>query len=142
LTIPDSAKKIAILIYNTTGQFIGTLDSVNMSNLSTGITETSTQPFQFILEQNYPNPFNPNTTIGYELPVRSSVKFSIYDILGREVKLVNWTVQSAGHHSIRWNGMDQYDRPLPSGMYVYRLSSRSLEDERAFDKAAKMVLVK
>ena len=143
MAIPDSAKKAALLMYNAGGQFVGTLDSLNTSDLSTGIKGAiSDLPSRFALEQNYPNPFNPSTTIGYELPVRASVKLSVYDMLGREVRVVSWAGQSSGHHSMMWDGMDRYNHPLPSGMYVYRLQAHSFEDGRIFDASAKMVLVK
>ena len=43
-------------------------------------------PEQFALHQNYPNPFNAITTLRYDLPEQSHVTFTVYDLMGREVK--------------------------------------------------------
>jgi len=39
------------------------------------------------LHQNYPNPFNPETTIDYTLPEKSLVQMTIYDMLGRRLRM-------------------------------------------------------
>jgi len=70
------------------------------------------------LSQNYPNPFNPTTTIRYELPATSRVSLRVFDLLGRQVaELVNGT-KRAGAYSVTWNAAS-----LPSGVYVYRLTT-------------------
>ena len=40
-------------------------------------------PNTFFLSQNYPNPFNPITKLDYNLPLRSKVNISIYNVLGQ-----------------------------------------------------------
>jgi flagellar hook assembly protein FlgD len=73
----------------------------------------------FKLKQNYPNPFNPTTTIEYELPENSDVIVSIYDINGRLIKEVLNNVQSEGVHKVTWDGTNQNNTPVASGIYVY-----------------------
>jgi flagellar hook assembly protein FlgD len=97
---------------------------------------------EYRLSQNFPNPFNPSTTIVYELPIKSSVKVIIYDLLGREIKLFSFAAQSAGHQKIVWDGTDHQGIPMSSGIYVYRLLAASQEDGKVFDKSAKMMLLK
>jgi D-alanyl-D-alanine carboxypeptidase len=78
-------------------------------------------PMEILLEQNYPNPFNPTTKIGFRVSGLGSrdVRLSVYDILGREVAvLVNETLPE-GHYEVRFDGSS-----LPSGLYIYRLTSR------------------
>ncbi len=73
------------------------------------------------LEQNYPNPFNPATTIKFALPVKEAVTFKIFNILGQEVTtLLKQQIFSAGEHEVSFNGSS-----LPSGIYIYRLESKS-----------------
>ena len=87
-----------------------------------------------VLHPNYPNPFNPQTTISYELPGASSVRISIYDILGREViQLVNQQ-QSAGRHEVVWNGNDSAGNSVSSGIYLYQLRVGS------YSRVHKMIL--
>ncbi len=73
-------------------------------------------PKEFRLDQNYPNPFNPTTMINYQLPVNSYVTLKVYDILGREVKTLVEGNQTAGIHTVVFNGS-----ALASGTYFYRL---------------------
>ncbi|MBN1562052.1 T9SS type A sorting domain-containing protein [candidate division KSB1 bacterium] len=66
--------------------------------------------------QNYPNPFNPATTIEYTLPRASYVTLKVYDLLGREVRTLVQEQQSAGAHSVLFEGGE-----LPSNIYFYKL---------------------
>ena len=72
------------------------------------------------LFQNYPNPFKKNTTFTYLLPEKSQVKMRIYDLRGRLINRVLDKEQSAGLHHIIWNGTDNQENELPSGIYICR----------------------
>jgi hypothetical protein len=76
-------------------------------------------PGQIVLEQNYPNPFNAGTEIGYRLPSAAHVRLTLYDMLGREVKVLVDEDAAAGVYSARV-GSDG----LASGVYLYRLNIR------------------
>jgi len=93
-------------------------------------------PVEYILQQNYPNPFNPSTTINYNLPTSGLVSLNVYDLLGREVASLVSTEQSAGHHSITWNGKNNSGNAVPSGVYLYSLSSGN------YKNTMKMILMK
>ncbi|MGB3478965.1 MAG: T9SS type A sorting domain-containing protein, partial [bacterium] len=93
-------------------------------------------PARFHLAQNYPNPFNPNTTIAYSLPRASRVRLSVYNIEGRLVTTLVDETQSAGDHSVDWNGTDAGHAPVASGVYFYRL------DTGEYTESQKMVLLK
>ena len=69
---------------------------------------------------NYPNPFNPATTIAYSLPRAEQVRVSIYDVLGREVRLLVDGRQAAGRHEVVFEA-----GALPSGTYFYRIETPS-----------------
>lgn len=77
----------------------------------------------FKLEQNYPNPFNPNTNIEYYVARSGIVKLLIYDNAGRKVRCLVNQFNSAGHHLVSWDGFDDQLRPVPSGIYFYRLQN-------------------
>ena len=55
----------------------------------------------FALHQNYPNPFNPTTQIKYDIAEDSFVSITIYDVMGRKIKSLMNTSQTAGYHTIR-----------------------------------------
>ena len=80
--------------------------------------ETAELPSGFALDQNYPNPFNPTTSIAFSLPQSAAVNLTVYDVLGRRVAtLVNGNL-AAGQHTVQFEASS-----LPSGMYLYRLST-------------------
>jgi photosystem II stability/assembly factor-like uncharacterized protein len=100
-------------------------------NKITGISEDLKPLTDFRLYQNYSNPFNPSTIIRYNLPVRSSVLLTVYDILGNEIEILVNEERTAGTHTISWNAGD-----LPSGIYFYKLNTGS------FTETKKMILMK
>jgi len=73
---------------------------------------------------NYPNPFNPVTTIHFEIPQAARVTLDIFSINGLKVRsLIVNEIRQAGTHHVQWNGTDDHSRILPSGSYIYRLST-------------------
>ncbi len=86
-----------------------------------GTAENHALVTEFQLMQNYPNPFNPVTTIKYGLPRRANVDLVINDILGRTVKTLVSASQSAGWHTIEWDGTDNNGQPAASAIYFYTL---------------------
>ena len=89
-----------------------------------GITrEINTTADDFKLFQNYPNPFNDHTTIKYYLPVDADIILSIYNLLGREVKILIYGTQQSGYHEVEWDGTNQASQSVPSGIYFYKLNT-------------------
>jgi len=79
-----------------------------------------------------PNPFNPITTIIFDLPVASEVRFDVYNLIGARVGIgLEPTQFSAGSHSITFDGSN-----LSSGIYIYRLEADRCKVE------GKMILLK
>lgn len=70
----------------------------------------------------YPNPFADEVTIQYELKGSSSVTLDIFDLSGRRVAALFRGQQSAGAHTLRWNGTDGSGQQASAGLYVYRLT--------------------
>ena len=85
---------------------------------SAGITPNPGVTKRFMLLQNFPNPFNPTTTIRFELAKSGHVILRVFDLLGREVKMLLNEDRPAGHHSVVF----QADG-LASGVYVYSLQA-------------------
>jgi hypothetical protein len=97
----------------------------------TGVEETKPLLNQFFLSQNYPNPFNPTTVINYQLPAISQVTLKVYDVLGREVRILVSERESAGNHSAVFDAKN-----LPSGTYFYTITAGQ------YTQARKMMLIK
>ena len=73
------------------------------------------------LHPNYPNPFRSSTTLTYDLPNASTVRVSVYDVLGRRVQVLVDERKEAGRHTVRWAGRGASGQPLASGIYFVRL---------------------
>jgi hypothetical protein len=87
------------------------------------VDEQPSMPTNFGLSQNYPNPFNGLTTIRFALLKDGEATLSIFDILGRRIKLLQSGALIAGEHAITWNGTDESGTGVTSGIYFYRLES-------------------
>ncbi|NWG75036.1 MAG: T9SS type A sorting domain-containing protein [Rubrivivax sp.] len=82
-------------------------------------------PQHFELFQNYPNPFNSSTTIKYQLPAATDVKLEIYNLLGQRIRILVDQSQLPDSYSIRWDGTDDVNQPVASGVYLYQLKTKS-----------------
>jgi sugar lactone lactonase YvrE len=78
-------------------------------------------PRNFTLSQNFPNPFNPSTTIRFSIEEKGSGSLSIFDVRGRIVK--TFPVRGSGSHAFVWDGRDDTNQPVGSGIYFYRLKT-------------------
>ncbi len=87
------------------------------------------------LSQNYPNPFNPSTTISYELAQQelASASITIYNSKGQLVRTFN-NLNTSGN--IVWDGRDNNNNIVNSGVYFYKLNSIKTSIVR------KMILIK
>ena len=95
------------------------------------VTDAADLPAAFALHGNYPNPFNPTTQIAFDLPEQTDVRLTVYDVLGRRVRVLVDGPVAAGRHTFAFDARD-----LPSGTYVYRL------DAGSFTQTRMMLLVK
>jgi len=82
-------------------------------------------PMKFDLSQNYPNPFNASTTIIFSLPKRMHAALKIYNILGQLVKILVDNEMRGGIHKLIWNGKNDQDVLLSSGMYFVRIEGQN-----------------
>ncbi len=78
---------------------------------------------KFALGQNYPNPFNPTTVISFQLPAASHVDLKVYNTTGQLVKTLATGDLEPGAHSVSWNGSNDLDRHVTSGVYFYTLTT-------------------
>lgn len=99
-------------------------------------------PEAYALYENYPNPFNPITSMKYNLPEWSFVELRIYDLMGREIRILVNGNEEAGYKSVIWDGKDSHGSAVSSGMYLYRLDVISYESNKEFHQTRKMVLLR
>ena len=73
----------------------------------------------------YPNPFNPETAISYTVRNDGPVTMRIYSVDGRLVRTLKSGEETvAGTHEVRWNGINEQGRHVPSGIYFVKTSQR------------------
>jgi hypothetical protein len=83
----------------------------------TGIEENEKiQLTKYKLYQNYPNPFNPETTIQFDVIEQTMVELKIFDILGREVKILVKRNYNPGSHKVTFDASK-----YASGMYIMKI---------------------
>ncbi len=94
---------------------LGYLGEIPVTAIETGIEEL---PFSVSLAQNYPNPFNPVTAIEFAIHRAQRVVLAVYDVMGRQVALLENGQRDAGTHRFNFDAS-----ALASGLYVYRLQA-------------------
>jgi hypothetical protein len=101
--------------------------------------ENDPLPREFELAQNYPNPFNSSTHIKYALPVRSKLRISLYDIVGKQLQVFIDKVSPPGTYSFSWEA----DSNFPSGIYLLRMDAREIgKPANSFQAIRKIILLK
>ena len=75
---------------------------------------SNNEPVKFSLGQNYPNPFNSSTYINLYIPVKSAVKLSLFDVLGKELSVPVNCILPAGENIVNIDAVN-----LASGIYFY-----------------------
>ena len=89
---------------------------------------------------NYPNPFRGSTTISFHLTteIPENTQINIYNCKGQKVKTLECNIDdiTASSHSITWDGNDVNNRKVSSGVYFYKLRSKS------YSSTKKMILVR
>lgn len=73
----------------------------------------------------WPNPFNPQTRLYFTLPAAGSALLSVHDAAGRRVATLWDGPAPAGRSEVDWSARDAAGRPLPAGLYFYRLETEA-----------------
>jgi len=95
-----------------------------------------TIPMVTELTGNYPNPFNPTTTISFSTKEAGFVSIDIYNMKGQLVKALVNEQLNAAYYNIAWNGKDNSNKTISSGVYFYKMRSSN------YIATKKMILMK
>jgi len=95
-------------------------------------------PRTFSLGQNYPNPFNPTTTIEFYNPetAPADATVEVFNIIGQRVKTIFDGPALPGVNRVIWDGKDDNEHSVATGIYFYRLKTDRITDTK------KMMLLK
>ena len=130
-TVPDTIININDEDYYGLAPDMGAIEYQSILHLDRDLL-----PKQYILHQNYPNPFNPITSLRYDLPEDGLVNITVYDMMGRIVKTLVNSSQTAGFKSVQWNATNDRNEPVSAGLYLYTIQAGD------FRQTKKMVLLK
>ena len=116
--------------------FFDSMEDCQQSCMTLSNNNYATLPLSYNIYHNYPNPFNPVTTLRYDIPEDGLVNITIYDMMGRIVKTLVNSSQTAGYKSIRWNATNDRNESVSAGLYLYTIQAGK------FRQTKKMVLLK
>ena len=88
------------------------------------------------LYANYPNPFNPTTAIKFDIAKQGMVYLQVFDANGRRVRTLVQKELQNGKYIVQWNGMDDHDRQVSSGVYFMHISAPG------YQKTVKAMLIR
>ncbi|MCH7975835.1 MAG: T9SS type A sorting domain-containing protein [Bacteroidetes bacterium] len=95
------------------------------ANTATAQEPGETLPASYTLSPVYPNPFNPQARFTLEMAEAQSVRISVFDLLGREIRVLHDGSLSAGSTGFVIDGAG-----LPSGLYVVRAAGDTFTTSR------------
>ncbi|OPZ80386.1 MAG: hypothetical protein BWY77_01101 [bacterium ADurb.Bin431] len=94
------------------------------------VTAVANQPAAFALSQNYPNPFNSQTRIRFTIGQPAHAEMTIFNQLGQKVRSLFAQEWPAGQHEVIWDGTDEYNLPVASGLYIYLFRSGDYTEKK------------
>lgn len=94
---------------------------------------------------NYPNPFTTHTEFYFEhnqCCAQLEVKIEIFTVSGKLVKTIFDQVNTIAYRSegIAWDGKDDFGDKLARGVYIYRVTVKTPEGQKA-EKIEKLVIL-
>jgi aminopeptidase N len=75
---------------------------------------------------NTPNPFNPRTTLRFSLAEPATVRLRVFDLRGRELRVIDCGALQPGQHERIWDGTDREGRSVASGTYLVRMEGATV----------------
>ncbi len=118
--------------------FILMVDNFRIDSTDDGVDNEEVEDIPQVnaLAQNYPNPFNPETSIAFSMKEAGRVTVDVYNVKGQKVKTLVDEYRQAGNHSVVWNGRDENNSKVASGVYFYKMRNGK------FSSTKKMILMK
>jgi len=89
----------------------------------------------------FPNPANPEATIQYQLQMTADVMVAVYNMLGQHVRTLFDGIQQTGAHRLQWNGTDDHDVQMSSGIYFVKVVAYETEN-KIHEQTSKILLQK
>ncbi len=114
----SEARQVAVKVLQDLGEPVG----VEAGTPSLPLTTT--------LLPVHPNPFRGSARIEYSLAAKGRVRLSVYNVSGQLVRELVNQIQSPGKYSASWDGRNQKEHKVPSGVYFYRFQTETFSDTK------------
>jgi hypothetical protein len=122
----DAGAPTSTLYYIVTAYDVHANQSVPSNEASVGATtDVGNLPpiSRLTVRPHHPNPFASNATLDVGLPVDARIQIDVFDIAGRRVASRAMGRFGKGWQRIDLAATDDAGRPLPSGVYFYRVTA-------------------
>ncbi len=104
------------------GYILGSNGTMLKYDKTVSVKEEQPPPeLSFKLSQNFPNPFNSKTQIEFHIAEAGLVTLTIYDILGKEVRILLNEEKPPGIYTVMWDGKDNCEKEMNSGSSARKL---------------------
>jgi hypothetical protein len=103
-------------------------DDVFAVRSSTGVGDAI--PTVRRLYQNSPNPFSNVTHVRFDTPEAGLVLVKVFDLTGREVRLLADTWYPSGSHEVSWDARDATGHLVAEGIYFLRFQAGAFIDTK------------
>ncbi|MBI9031929.1 T9SS type A sorting domain-containing protein [bacterium] len=133
LDLPAGESNIWVCGRNSDGENTSPTNTITINIVSNEVNDIASVTS---LLGNYPNPFNPETSISYNLKTADFVLLDVYNIKGQKVKTLVNEYKETGNHNVVWNGTDDANNNVASGLYFYKMKSGK------YTSTKKMILMK
>ncbi len=90
---------------------------------------------EFKMEDNFPNPFSTTSTVRIYVPEDASVRLSVLNAMGVEIKSISTEKLSRGWHKLQIDAKE-----LSQGAYMYRVQAVGLKN--TFDQTRRMMIIR
>ena len=70
-----------------------------------------------------PNPFALQINFCLETKTATKTQIQIFNLRGQKIKTIQSGALPAGKHNIFWDGCDYQGKPVPSGIYLWRMEN-------------------
>ena len=109
----DSIYSVMLIITDANGCSSEFDTTINVAKL--GVAYFKPEDISYVV---YPNPFNSSTTVQYKLNKQSDAEIGLYDIIGREIAILNNVIKAPGLYQVEINA-DKYH--LIPGVYILKI---------------------
>ena len=100
-------------------------DTTGLGAASLGVNDevSAGLPVNHLVVSAYPNPFNPETTVNATLPKKADLEVAVYDILGRQIYVIDRGTVTAGTHTLTLDASN-----WSAGVYFVRVKANELQE--------------